>query len=145
MRLSTHDASAVSGIRRSTMFDNIRMQNHDSLYGQRISGSTVVCRILSALSHTVDIWDVGRHLEAAISWPGIGMNVAPSEDLIPEKQHTFDFPASTGRTVLTVSLTLPLEAVPGNINVSSMSASSKCCCRNAVPQFSAATLGMFEA
>jgi len=91
------------------------------------------------------MWGVDRHLEAAISWPGIGMNVAPSEDLIPEKQHTFDFPASTGRTVLTVSLTLPLEAVPGNINVSSMSASSKCCCRNAVPQFSAATLGMFEA
>jgi len=122
MRLATHDVSAVSGIRQSTMSDNIRTQNHDSLYGQRTSGSTAVCRIHSALSHTVDMWGVDCHLEVAISWPGIGMNVAPSEDLIPEKQHTFDFPASTGRTVLTVSLTLPLEAVPGNINVSSMSA-----------------------
>jgi hypothetical protein len=62
------------------MSDHIRTQSHDSLYGQRISSLTVACRILSALSHTADIWDVGHRLEAAISWPGIGMDVVLQEN-----------------------------------------------------------------
>src|SRR4051812_46280389 len=98
MRLPTHDASAVSGSCRSKISDR--------LYGQRISSSMAVYRILSALSYTVYIWDVGRRLEAAISWPGI-MQTSRLRRFLAEKQRTFNFPASTGYTALIVSLALP--------------------------------------